>query len=197
MGISIATLWISMAVMTYALFRQNVTPESWRWALRLGLLASLLGAATGGFMLHQTPEQKSADDGHYFGAHTVGAPDGGPGLPFLNWSTAHGDLRVAHFLGLHAVQFIPLMAWWLSRRRSLLESQRVQLVWMVSIVYFLSFALAAWQALRGQALVRPDRLTLISEIALVGSASVGATIILSPALRVAMNDFARAWKVRL
>jgi hypothetical protein len=71
-------------------------------ALRYSTGIFLAGNAIGGYMLAR-------------GSHTVGVVDGGPGLPFLNWSTIAGDLRIAHFIALHAIQIIPLFAWVLSQ----------------------------------------------------------------------------------
>jgi len=65
------------------------------WGIRLGLLFLLVGSIEGVRMVAH-------------GAHTVGASDGSAGLPFLNWSTRYGDLRVAHFFALHALQAFPL-----------------------------------------------------------------------------------------
>ncbi len=71
--------------------------------IRLGLLVTVLGQATGGLMTQPTSAQMAAaragERMTISGAHTVGAPDGGPGLPGTGWSTTHGDIRVAHFIG--------------------------------------------------------------------------------------------------
>ena len=182
MGFFIGVLWISMAVMTFALFRQKFATAAWAWALRLGLLLSLLGTASGGFMLRPTSDQMHASERLHAGAHTVGAPDGGPGIAFANWSTQHGDLRVAHFLGLHAVQIIPVIGFWLVRRRGLDEPQKLRMVFIAVGTYLGIFALLTWQALRGQALLRPDAKTLTTAGVLAIVSVLASVFVLYPSV---------------
>jgi hypothetical protein len=70
-------------------------PPAVVWGIRLGLVLLLAASVEGVRMVA-------------WGGHTVGAEDGGSGLAFVNWSTGHGDLRVAHFFALHALQIFPL-----------------------------------------------------------------------------------------
>ena len=91
------------------------------------------------------------------GAHTVGAPDGGRGLPVTGWSADHGDLRIAHFLGMHGLQVLPLLAWWIARRRARLDERTQRnLVFAAAASYLALFGLILWQAFRGQSIAQPD-----------------------------------------
>jgi hypothetical protein len=93
------------------------------------------------------------------GAHTVGAPDGGPGVIGTGWSTQHGDLRVPHFIGLHALQVLPIVALLLVRRQ--VPSQtRVRLMIVGGVSYAALYVILVVQALRGVPLTAPDAATV-------------------------------------
>lgn len=154
MGIGILVQTLASVAVAVALFRQTFTDRALGWALRLGVTITIIGASTGGLMTTPTAAQLAAahqaERMVVSGAHTVGGPDGGPGLPVTGWSTSHGDVRVAHFVGLHAMQALPLIAL-LFRRRS--EKSRVRFTLVAGAAYALLFAGLLLQALRGLPLV--------------------------------------------
>lgn len=164
MGIAITVLWVTMIVLALALLRSRLADRPLAAALRIGFIAAVIGMGLGYFMTSPNPAQLEAMRAGQrvveSGSHTFGVPDGGPGLPLVGWSTVAGDMRPAHFLGLHAMQLLPILAALLARRRHLSETPRLAAIRATGVAYVGVMLVLAMQALRGLPIVRWDAVGL-------------------------------------
>ncbi|WP_406044574.1 hypothetical protein OG799_08885 [Micromonospora sp. NBC_00898] len=178
MGASIMVLFAAHFVIGIVVLRQPIADRAAGYAVALGLGLSLLGMLAAIPMV--LPGQAPAIGG-IAGAHSVGVPDAGPGLPLVGWSTTGGDLRIGHFVGLHALQALPILAILLSRfgGTRLDERRRVRLLVVAGGAYGVLTMVLTWQALRGQPLLRPDALTLAAWAALVVATATAAGVVVA------------------
>jgi hypothetical protein len=173
MAVAIVIVSVMNLLLGIWLLFQRLSDPVIAWGLRFGVFISLVGmlvafAMTGAPSGAQRAQLEADQRPNAIGAHSVGVEDGGPGLPFLGWSTVGGDLRVPHFVGLHGMQALPLLAFALSRRRTISQRQRLVLTTTGGLAYLGWVALLAWQALRGQPVLAPDMLTLAAYAGLIG-----------------------------
>ena len=169
MASGISTLWVMSFLVGAFLWRSKAIEPLLRNGIRWGLTAGLAGMGLAFTMTSPTPDQLANFEG-IAGAHTVGSSDGGPGLPFLGWSTVGGDLRISHFVGLHGLQILPLIAIALA---IFVTSTKLQhsLIHGAGVTYFLLIVVLYGQALAGESIVSPSTTTLL---ALGGSVMAGA-----------------------
>lgn len=132
--VTIYTLYVGI------LFFKTAFPELpvyYRWAIRLGIMIFVVFSFEGFVMGYRM-------------THTIGGADGEAGLPFLNWSYRYGDPRIAHFIGMHALQILPLLSFYLLRN--------TRAVFIVSILYALLAVFTLVQALHGKPLVKKEQI---------------------------------------
>lgn len=116
------------------------TSKSIQWSILLGWIILIVGSWVGGQMISQM-------------SHTVGVADGGAGLPLINWSTIAGDLRIAHFFGIHGMQIIPLFAFWLSKKWKTTNRNQIIAVTIFGLLYAAWIGYTFYQAKQGMALI--------------------------------------------
>jgi hypothetical protein len=126
---TIATL--ATAYIAVLFFSSNVSalPNYYLWSIRLGLIIFVVFSFEGFVMGSKM-------------AHTVDALDGTKGIPIFNWSLSHGDLRIAHFIGMHALQIIPIVSFYVLKNTKLTIG--------LGILYFALAVFTLIQALQGK-----------------------------------------------
>lgn len=176
MAVSIVVVWVVALIVAIALFRTDLGDPARSLAIRAGAIIAVVGMGLAFLMTSPTAQQLASFQG-IAGAHAVGVADGGPGIPLLGWSTVAGDLRIPHFVGMHALQVLPLLIVaieLLARRFSTLRDARVRfrLVAIAVVTYVATLAVLTWQALSGQSIVHPAGAVLV-----VGTALAAAVLI--------------------
>lgn len=78
--------------------REFEVDPAFAWGIRLGVLLFVVGSFEGGAMV----------------ALSGAATGGGPAFPVVGWHLG-GDLRMAHFVGIHALEAVPLTGYLAAR----------------------------------------------------------------------------------
>lgn len=130
---TIATLYTAYIAMLFFTNSFPSFPTYYLWAIRFALLLFVIFAFEGFAMGARL-------------SHSVGGSDDSFGLPVVNWSKKFGDLRIAHFIGMHALQVLPIIAFYVLKN--------TKAVFVVSFLYGLLAAFTLLQALKGAPFVK-------------------------------------------
>lgn len=143
MGVAITVNTAAAAVVLW-LLRRDTSPSRAGYVLgmRLGLALFVIGSLQGFVMVGNQ-------------GHAVPGPDGGAGLPFVNWALDRGDLRIAHFIGLHALQALPLLGYTLDRSGALTTTSRRAALSGVAILWLAIMSVTLTLAVREKPLLGP------------------------------------------
>ena len=104
-------------------------PSYYVWSIRLGILIFVVFSFEGGLMGSRMN-------------HSVGAINDNSNWWILGWSKTVGDLRVSHFIGMHALQILPLLSFYI------FKNTKATIV--ISIIYGLLATTTLVQALNGK-----------------------------------------------
>jgi len=173
-----STIFISLMILF-----QKQQEFNLKLALALGSINTAVGMGLAYLMTWPTANQLANYQG-IAGAHAVGVSDGGPGLPFLGWSTVAGDLRVGHFFGLHSIQVAAIL---LALSLLLPIAFRIPLIVVGNITWLGFVGLVTWQSLRAEPFASPSETTLVGYAVLLSVAALSFALLVMTQNRIRKN----------
>ena len=141
MGLGAVSLVSVLVWLAWVIARHNPVSSPLTLSIVIGLvLTFVLGGGFGGYL--------SSQGGHWVNAAATDAN----GVWFFKWATDGGDLRVAHFFGMHAMQVIPAFGLLVSAQtpRRLSPHVSLALVAAFSMAYAAFSCMTFWRAVQGQ-----------------------------------------------
>jgi len=111
-------------------------PNYYLWAIRLGIIIFVIFSFEGFAMGSRLN-------------HSVGALNDNSNWFIVGWSKTVGDLRVSHFIGMHALQVLPILSYYIFKNTKLTIG--------LSIVYGILALLTFIQALQGKPLIKTKK----------------------------------------
>ncbi len=131
MGLAAALVTIYTAYVGFLFFTQSfpTLPNYYVWAIRLGILIFVIFSFEG-FLMGSRMN------------HNVGALNENSNWFIVGWSKTVGDLRVAHFIGMHALQVLPFISFYIFKN--------TKATIIISLLYGLLATFTLVQALQGK-----------------------------------------------
>jgi hypothetical protein len=130
---TVATLYTAYISALFFATSFPTLPVYYIWSIRFALILFVIFAFEGFAMGARL-------------SHSVGGNDDSFGLPIVNWSKKFGDLRIAHFIGMHALQILPILSFYLLKN--------TKAVLLVAAFYSLLAIFTLIQAIQGRPLYK-------------------------------------------
>jgi hypothetical protein len=135
MALAATVVTIYTAYIGLLFFQDNFSslPNYYLWAIRLGIIIFVIFSFEGFAMGSRLN-------------HSVGALNDNSNWFIVGWSKTVGDLRVSHFIGMHALQVLPILSFYL------LKNTKATIVFAILYGFLAVFTLM--QALQGKPLFK-------------------------------------------
>lgn len=133
MALAATLVTLYTAYVGFLFFSQSFPdlPNYYVWSIRLGIIIFVVFSFEGFAMGSKL-------------SHTVGAINDNSNWFIVGWSKTAGDLRVSHFIGMHALQVLPIFSFYIFKN--------TKATILVSILYGLLALVTLLQALQGKPL---------------------------------------------